>query len=217
MKRLFKVLIMLALVLSVFSFNSSTTEAASTKTAFVNIKSGTLNVRSGAGTKYKKVGSLKKGAKVAIYSNTKNGWSEIRYKKKKAYVATKYLKFSSSEKNWTGKYSHLYSGNHVGATLTVKNQTKDSYEFIISEYGEKKSNGEWVYYTIDLKGKAKIKNGVGYYNENGCQIVFDYTNSDAIYHKGAIYTDVSGSCKAGKSYSEGRNLSKDKKLGYVKY
>ena len=96
MKKLFTALIMFVLVFSFFSFNSSTTEAATTKIAHVNIKSGSLNVRSGAGTKYKKVGSLKKDAGVYVYSQTKSGWSEIRYNKKKAYVMTKYLKFANS-------------------------------------------------------------------------------------------------------------------------
>ena len=120
MKRLFKVLIMFVFIFSFFSFNSLTTEAATTKIAHVNIKSGTLNVRSGAGTKYKKVGSLKKDAGVYVYSKTKSGWSEIRYKKKKAYVATKYLKFADSylmdkTKIYTyieykEKFKYVYSG-----------------------------------------------------------------------------------------------------------
>ncbi|USK58574.1 SH3 domain-containing protein [Peribacillus asahii] len=121
MKKLFKTFITFILVLAFFSFNSSTTEAATTKIAHVNIKSGTLNVRSGAGTKYKKVGSLKKDAGVYVYSKTKSGWSEIRYKKKKAYVMTKYLKFADSylrdkSKVYTyrssdgEKYQELYTG-----------------------------------------------------------------------------------------------------------
>jgi len=86
---------MLALVLSFFSFNSSTTEAVTTKIAFVDVEKGsTLNVRSSASTKAKKIGSLKDGASVVVYSQTKSGWSEIRYKNKKAFVSTKYLNFS---------------------------------------------------------------------------------------------------------------------------
>lgn len=96
MKRLFKIFIMFVLVLSFVSFNSSTTEAASTQTAFVNIKSGALTVRSTASIKAKKVGSLKKDVRVVVYAKTKSGWSEIRYKSKKAYVSTKYLKFANS-------------------------------------------------------------------------------------------------------------------------
>jgi len=65
--------------------------AASTQTKYVDIQSGSLTVRSGPGTSYKKIGSLKKHAKVTVYNKTKNGWSEIRYHKKKAYVYNKYL------------------------------------------------------------------------------------------------------------------------------
>jgi len=96
MKKLFKALIMFVFIFSFFSFNLSTTEAASTETAFVNVKSGTLTVRSTASVKAKKVGSLKKDVRVVVYAKTKSGWSEIRYKSKKAYVATKYLKFANS-------------------------------------------------------------------------------------------------------------------------
>ena len=96
MKRLSKVFIMFILVFSFFSFDSYETEAASTQTAFVNIKSGTLTVRSTGSLKAKKVGSLKKDVRVVVYSKTKSGWSEIRYKSKKAYVSTKYLKFANS-------------------------------------------------------------------------------------------------------------------------
>ncbi|MFF2288695.1 SH3 domain-containing protein [Peribacillus butanolivorans] len=44
------------------------------------------------------MGLLKKGAKVSVYSTTDSGWSKISYKKKKAYVATKYLKFEDPYK-----------------------------------------------------------------------------------------------------------------------
>ncbi|RID86915.1 SH3 domain-containing protein [Peribacillus asahii] len=100
-KKLLKVCIIPILILSFFSFNSSNAEAfhssktTSTEKAFVKIKSGTLTVRSGEGTKYKKIGSLKKGAEVAVYSTDNfSGWSKIKYKGKKAYVATKYIKFA---------------------------------------------------------------------------------------------------------------------------
>ncbi|KRF62748.1 hypothetical protein ASG99_23295 [Bacillus sp. Soil768D1] len=89
MKRLLKISIMSVLVFSFFSFHSTTAEAASTEKAFVKIKSGTLTVRSKASDKAKKMGLLKKGAKVSVSSTTDSGRSKISYKKKKAYVATK--------------------------------------------------------------------------------------------------------------------------------
>jgi SpoIID/LytB domain protein len=59
--------------------------------AKVNTKAGKLNVRSGAGTKYKKLGALKKGAKVTI-KGAKGSWYKITYKKKTAYVMKKFVK-----------------------------------------------------------------------------------------------------------------------------
>ena len=136
MKDLFKIFIMFILVLSFFSFNSSTTEAATAKIAHVNIKSGTLTVRSGASNTAKKVGSLKKDTGVYVYSKKKSGWSEIRYKSKKAYVATKYLKFADSylrdkSKVYTyisnGKiYKEVYSKSYDGWDYWVSNE-KDTY------------------------------------------------------------------------------------------
>jgi len=59
--------------------------------AKVNTKSGKLAVRSGAGTKYAKLGALKKNKKITI-KGAKGSWYRITYKGKKAYVLKKYLK-----------------------------------------------------------------------------------------------------------------------------
>jgi SpoIID/LytB domain protein len=59
--------------------------------AKVKIKSGKLAVRAGAGTKYRKLGSLKNGAKVTI-KGAKGSWYKITYKKKTAYVLKKHIK-----------------------------------------------------------------------------------------------------------------------------
>ena len=96
-KKMVKVFLSFMLVFTLFVPFSSNSEvkAASTKTAYVDVTSGTLIVRSGAGTKYKKVGALKDNAKITVYSQTKSGWAEIRYNKKKAFVSTQYLRFYS--------------------------------------------------------------------------------------------------------------------------
>ncbi|MDQ6595050.1 DUF4163 domain-containing protein [Bacillus salipaludis] len=102
-----KLSLVFAVILSVFStfvLNNEPVKAATTKSATVAVDK--LNVRSGAGTKYKKVGSLKKGTKVTVYAQ-KSSWSQIRYKEKKAYVATKYLKFGVTVK----KYHYKGKGN----------------------------------------------------------------------------------------------------------
>ena len=47
-----------------------------------------LNVRSGASTSYRKIGSLKKGSSVNIY-DTKNGWYKIKYDGENGWVSKK--------------------------------------------------------------------------------------------------------------------------------
>ena len=65
-----------------------TTESKSAK---VNTNSGSLNVRSGGGTGYSKIGTLSKGETVLILS-AENGWSRILYHgTKTGYASSAYL------------------------------------------------------------------------------------------------------------------------------
>lgn len=64
--------------------------------ATVKISSGSLNVRSGAGTSYSKIASLYKGEVVIVLSKT-GSWSKILYNgTKTGYVSSQYLSTSSS-------------------------------------------------------------------------------------------------------------------------
>ncbi len=59
--------------------------------AQVNIRSGSLNIRSGPGTGYRKTGSLAKGETVILLS-TAGGWSKVLYHgTKTGYVSAQYL------------------------------------------------------------------------------------------------------------------------------
>ena len=74
--------------------NSSTPEKPSTPESVKETKevnTDSLNVRSGPGTNYSKIGTLKKGEKVGVISEN-NGWSKINYSGKEAYVSSSYLK-----------------------------------------------------------------------------------------------------------------------------
>ncbi|MFJ7745388.1 PdaC/SigV domain-containing protein [Peribacillus sp. NPDC097295] len=96
-KNISKIVLATILAFSTISYflpSTDSASAATTENALVNTKDSDLTVRKGPGTNYKKVGSLKKGKSVTVYSKTKSGWSEIRYNDKKAYVSTKYLLFS---------------------------------------------------------------------------------------------------------------------------
>ncbi|WP_088068141.1 SH3 domain-containing protein [Gottfriedia luciferensis] len=95
-------LIYLAIIISIIvciSIPLSKSKAASTS-AIVNANN--LKIYQKVSTSSKKVGTLKKGTKIAGYSKLKSGWSEIKYKSKKANVMTKYLSFT--KKNSTVSY-----------------------------------------------------------------------------------------------------------------
>lgn len=60
------------------------------------VNTSSLNVRSGPGTTYSKVGTLSKGEKVGIMSEN-NGWSKIDFKGKVAYTSSQYLSSENTQ------------------------------------------------------------------------------------------------------------------------
>ena len=88
--------------------NSSTT----TTVKYVNATSG-LNVRSGAGTSYSKIGSLDYKEKVTVLS-TSNGWAKINYKGQAGYVSSSYLQSTAP----SGSTSNSGSNNSVSASAS---------------------------------------------------------------------------------------------------
>ena len=60
------------------------------------VNTDSLNVRSGPSTSYSKIGTLAKGTKVGVISES-NGWSKILYNNKEAYVSSQYLDDISSD------------------------------------------------------------------------------------------------------------------------
>ena len=60
------------------------------------VNTDSLNVRSGPSTSYSKIGTLAKGTKVGVISES-NGWSKILYNNKEAYVSSQYLDDMSSD------------------------------------------------------------------------------------------------------------------------
>ncbi|WP_052356532.1 SH3 domain-containing protein [[Clostridium] dakarense] len=61
-----------------------------TPTQAKEVNTSSLNVRSGPGTNYSKVGSLKQGNKVDVISEN-NGWSKIKFSGKDGFVSSEYL------------------------------------------------------------------------------------------------------------------------------
>ena len=62
---------------------------------FIAIATGNVNIRSGPGTNYKKLGKLRRGQTVAVWSIT-GKWAEITWTgNQKGYVHTDYLRMDA--------------------------------------------------------------------------------------------------------------------------
>lgn len=82
-----------------------------------------LNVRTGASTKYKKLGTLKKGAKV-IPIKTRNGWCKIKYGNrygwcKKSYLSKTYKTNKKNVKRTLKVKAYAYTGHSMTSTGKV--------------------------------------------------------------------------------------------------
>ena len=53
-----------------------------------------LNVRSGPGTSYARVGQLSRGQEVNVIQKSSNNWVQIEFGSQRGYAYSKYLKFS---------------------------------------------------------------------------------------------------------------------------
>lgn len=88
-----------------------------------------LNIRSGRGTKYKKLGSIPSGKTVTV-TDISSGWGKVTYNGKTGYCSMKYLKkVSSSTTSYTHKTTanlHLRSGRGTKykIKLTIPKNTK---------------------------------------------------------------------------------------------
>jgi mannosyl-glycoprotein endo-beta-N-acetylglucosaminidase len=94
---------------------STSSPAATTK--YVNISSGTLNLRSSASTGASVVASLPKGTAVTVYSES-NGWSKVNANGKDGYVNTSFL--SATNPNSTGNNSTTTQTASVVTTSVPK-------------------------------------------------------------------------------------------------
>ena len=126
------------------------------KTGIVTVSS--LNVRSGPGTYYSKIGSLKKGANVQIVS-TSAGWYKIKYSSGYGYISSQYVSTSSGStkpepiKNTTLKQNE----GLVLVTMNVRSGPATAY----SRIGSVSKNTK-VSVISQQKGWYKIKYGNKY-------------------------------------------------------
>ncbi len=74
-----------------FPFSSVQTVAEAASSSYI-VDASNLNVRSGPGTNYKRIGSLPQGSSIQAIQRLNNGWYEISYNGQKGYVSGQYVK-----------------------------------------------------------------------------------------------------------------------------
>ena len=115
------------------SSNSSSTSSSSNTGKTGTVTTDVLNVRSGAGTKYSKISSLRKGDKITI-QETKNGWHKFKMSNgKTGWVSSEYIKVSSSSSS-SSSSSQSSIKNKIGvvntSSLNVRKGAGTNYSVI---------------------------------------------------------------------------------------
>jgi mannosyl-glycoprotein endo-beta-N-acetylglucosaminidase len=147
--------------------SSSTTTA---KTKYVNVKSGTLNMRNGTSTSASIIVKLAKGTAVMVYSEA-GGWAKIKVYGKTGYVSSAFLSGTSPSKNpstGTSASTPVKTTKkvvNVGASSTLNLRKGPSTSSTVLE---KLKNGTEVEVYSETNGWAKVKfNGKEGYVSSG--------------------------------------------------
>ena len=207
MTKIFKITLLFSfslILLISLSFTTHTVQAASTSTATVIVEK--LEIRNGAGSNYQVIGHLKKGDKVTIFSKTKSGWSEVKFNKKKAFVATKSLKFETPKtvvakigKVTTQADSELIYPQISGLSIktvqekinnTLRNHIKNSIKnkkAMLVDLEQWKKEDDGTYYEFEFAWEYKTAYEVAYNKNNTLSIImYDYQYTGGAHgHSGA--------------------------------
>ncbi len=127
------------------------------------VAAGSLNVRSGYGTNYGIIGSLKRGQKVEIVES-KNGWHKIKYNNTYGYVSGQYIKVEGDSKPTTPEVTPPPQESKVLGEVTASSlNVRSGYGTNYSVIGSLK-RGQKVEIVESKNGWHKIKynNRYGY-------------------------------------------------------
>lgn len=123
------------------------------------IKSGPVNVRSNAGTQYKKLGTLAKGKTITIKATKKDKsgqkWYKITYKSKTGYVSSKYVKLKATL-GALKKYSPSKKGTMKNGPVNIRSNAGTGYKKIgsvkknasVTVVGQKAAKNKAIWYKI---------------------------------------------------------------------
>lgn len=168
-----------------------------------------LNVRTGASTKYAKIGSLSKGAKVEVVSKLSNGWYKIKYNGSYGYVSGSYVKLDSQQPQPGEDEKVIATGNTTGS-LNVRSGPSSNYSKLGTlakgtkvEVVERYSNG-WY--------KIKYKGSYGYVS--GAYVSLDGSKGEVIA-TGKTTAGLNVRSGAGTGYKKIGHLNKGSKVEIV--
>ena len=169
-----------------------------------------LNVRKGSSTKYAKIGSLSKGAKVEIVSKLSNGWYKIKYKGTYGYVSGAYVKLDSEQPKPGEDEKIIATGKTTVSSLNVRSGPYSNYSKLgiltkgtKVEVVERYSNG-WY--------KIKYKGSYGYVS--GAYVSLDGSKGEVIA-TGKTTAGLNVRSGAGTGYKKIGHLNKGTKVEIV--
>ena len=169
-----------------------------------------LNVRKGSSTKYAKIGSLSKGAKVEIVSKLSNGWYKIKYNGTYGYVSGAYVKLDSEQPKPGEDEKIIATGKTTVSSLNVRSGPSSNYSKLgiltkgtKVEVVERYSNG-WY--------KIKYKGSYGYVS--GAYVSLDGSKGEVIA-TGKTTAGLNVRSGAGTGYKKIGHLNKGTKVEIV--
>lgn len=165
-----------------------------------------LNVRKGPGTKYAKMGTLSKGAKVEVITKLPSGWYKIKYKGTYGYVLGKYVKLNIPQQD----EKVIATGKTTVSSLNVRSGPSSNYSKLgiltkgtKVEVVERYSNG-WY--------KIKYKGSYGYVS--GAYVSLDGSKGEVIA-TGKTTAGLNVRSGAGTGYKKIGHLNKGTKVEIV--
>ena len=167
--------------------SSSTTPVTNTK-GTVNTKSDPLTVRSGAGTKYSKLGTLAKGKTFDINGQAKDSagtvWYQMVYNGKTGYVSSQYVKITQVSTGDGGDNNNTdNSGSSSAVTFQLGTVTTSSSPLNVrsgpgSTYSKLGTLSKGA--SVTITGSAKDKNGKIWYTYQFSSSKVGYICSDYV-------------------------------------
>ena len=141
-----------------------------------------LNVRSGAGTSFSKIGSLSKGSTVQIEETTSNGWYKIKYGTTYGYISKDYVTITSnsdSNSNSSNNSSSATTVTHTGVVNATSLNVRSGASTSHSKIGTLKKGAKVEIVDRMSNGWAKIKynSGFGYVSDSYLSSITSITSS----------------------------------------